>query len=494
MDMEEKIALREEGMVINRELRPEPCFKWRYLVAILGSMGMAIIYGLKVNLHFAIVSMVNHTAVAAMNNDSHHGGGHGDSHGGGHDNISAAAGEEKAETLLDGPFVWSTQEQGLILSSYFVGYFVTQIPGGRMAEIFSGKWVFLVAVLMNTVGTLLTPCLAFLDLKALIAIRVFEGFGGGFTFPAMNVLVAAWSPPTERSTIGSIAFSGASLGTVLSMMSSGVIMTTISWEAVFYIQGTLSLFWCLMWAVLVSDSPSTSRFAKQEEKEYIESSQPKQTPGKKPSVPWLSMLTSVPFITLSVSHFCNNFGWYMLLVELPLFARSGLKVDMTVNTIMSSVPFFANWIFSVVFSKTLDTARAKGWLSTTMARKVSVGFASLLPALCLLGIIFAGDQVAVVVVLTTLAVMFYASMFSGVFSNQADLAPNFAGTLMAVTNMVATIPGFLVPVVVGYLTHGADGLAPWHLVFGMTIGVLIFEFVIFAIFGKGEIQAWNEGK
>ena len=34
-------------------------------------------------------------------------------------------------------------------------------------------------------------------------------------------------------------------------------------------------------------------------------------------------------------------------------------------------------------------------------------------------------------------------MFSGVFSNQADLAPSFAGTLMALTNMLATIPGIL---------------------------------------------------
>ena len=50
---------------------------------------------------------------------------------------------------------------------------------------------------------------------------------------------------------------------------------------------------------------------------------------------------------------------YMLLVELPLFARSGLGMDMNTITIMSSVPFFANWIFSVVYSKSLDTARAK---------------------------------------------------------------------------------------------------------------------------------------
>ena len=49
---------------------------------------------------------------------------------------------------------------------------------------------------------------------------------------------------------------------------------------------------------------------------------------------------------------------YMLLVELPLFARS-LNLDITMITVMSSVPFFANWIFSVVYSKLLDTARAK---------------------------------------------------------------------------------------------------------------------------------------
>ena len=42
-------------------------------MAALASVGLGIIYGLKVNFHVAIVSMVNHTAVG------------GDGHGGGHD-------------------------------------------------------------------------------------------------------------------------------------------------------------------------------------------------------------------------------------------------------------------------------------------------------------------------------------------------------------------------------------------------------------------------
>ena len=83
----------------------------------------------------------------------------------------------------------------------------------------------------------------------------------------------------------------------------------------------------------------------------------------------------------------------------------------------------------------------QGLISTTNARKLSVLISSVVPALSLLAICLVGKNVLAVVILTIIAVMFYGSMFSGVFSNQSDLAPNFAGTLMAVTNMLATIPG-----------------------------------------------------
>jgi ACS family sodium-dependent inorganic phosphate cotransporter len=265
MELEERQQLAGGGYS-SKQLQPEPCLKWRllirfkrfnilllddrYIFAILGSMGMAIIYGLKVNLSVALVAMVNHTGVAAMSADEQGGHGH---HGPPQEDNST----DQGESMLDGPFLWSSKQQGAILSAYFLGYFVTQIPGGRMAELYSGKYVFLVAVLMNTIGTLLSPVLALFDYRALMAIRIFEGFGGGFTFPAMNVLIAAWSPPEERSTMASIAFSGASLGTVVSMMSSGIINTLCGWEFVFYIQGGLSLIWCVLWVICVSDTPAS---------------------------------------------------------------------------------------------------------------------------------------------------------------------------------------------------------------------------------------------
>lgn len=42
----------------------------RYILSVLGSIAMAIIYGLKVNLSVALVAMVNHTAVGHAHEDS----------------------------------------------------------------------------------------------------------------------------------------------------------------------------------------------------------------------------------------------------------------------------------------------------------------------------------------------------------------------------------------------------------------------------------------
>ncbi|POG59204.1 hypothetical protein GLOIN_2v856345 [Rhizophagus irregularis DAOM 181602=DAOM 197198] len=38
-------------------------------------------------------------------------------------------------------FGWSSTTQGLVLSSFFVGYLTTQVLGGALADKFGGKWV-----------------------------------------------------------------------------------------------------------------------------------------------------------------------------------------------------------------------------------------------------------------------------------------------------------------------------------------------------------------
>lgn len=51
-------------------------------------------------------------------------------------------------------------------------------------------------------------------------------------------------------------------------------------------------------------------------------------------------------------------------------------------------------------------------------------------------------------------------MFCGFLSNHIDIAPNYAGTLMAITNTCATLPGIIMPIFVGAVTHG--NVSKWN--------------------------------
>lgn len=74
--------------------------------------------------------------------------------------------------------------------------------------------------------------------------------------------------------------------------------------------------------------------------------------------------------------------------------------------------------------------------------------------ICLIGVSYVGCNRALAVVLMTIGVTCIGGMYCGFLSNHIDIAPNFAGTLVAITNCIATIPGFIVPIFVGKLTHG----------------------------------------
>ena len=63
------------------------------------------------------------------------------------------------------------------------------------------------------------------------------------------------------------------------------------------------------------------------------------------------------------------------------------------------------------------------------------------------------DQIYGAVVLMTLTVAVQGVILAGSGANHLDIAPNYAGVLMGITNTVGTVPGFLGPEVVGLYTQ-----------------------------------------
>lgn len=123
-------------------------------------------------------------------------------------NSTTASIDDDITSAEDGPYIWNEPTQGLILGSYYWGFIVTQIPGGRLAELKGGKWVFWMSVLINIVGTFFTPICTYSGIPYLIMARVIMGLAGGVCMPAMSVLITKWCPELERAYLTGIIYTG----------------------------------------------------------------------------------------------------------------------------------------------------------------------------------------------------------------------------------------------------------------------------------------------
>lgn len=112
-------------------------------------------------------------------------------------------------------FQWSSKEQGLILSSFFYGYILTQFIGGYFGAKIGGSLVFGIGIFATSVLTLITPMAARAGVEVLMAVRIIEGIFEGVTFPCIQDVWSRWCPPEERSRASSIAFAGTYAGTVI---------------------------------------------------------------------------------------------------------------------------------------------------------------------------------------------------------------------------------------------------------------------------------------
>src|SRR5580704_11993593 len=72
---------------------------------------------------------------------------------------------------------------GLILSSFFWGYIGPQMLGGWLADQFGGKRVLVVAVVLWSLGTFLTPPSAAISFDTLLLMRSLLGLGESVHFP-----------------------------------------------------------------------------------------------------------------------------------------------------------------------------------------------------------------------------------------------------------------------------------------------------------------------
>ena len=104
---------------------------------------------------------------------------------------------------------------------------------------------------------------------------------------------------------------------------AAIIISNYSWEWVFYLFGMLGFFWFIFWNKSVTSFPENNKHIPSEELRLIL----KEAPSKEsaPSVPFLKLITNLPFLAIVVATFCNNWTLYTFLSYIPTYVSDPVE-------------------------------------------------------------------------------------------------------------------------------------------------------------------------
>lgn len=147
----------------------------------------------------------------------------------------------------------SPTELGMVLSVFYFGFWLMQLPGGWLADRFGAKSVVIVAIGFWSLFTLLTG-LAW-SLASLLLIRLLFGLGEG-AFPSAAIKNAAENYRIEQKPkITSLLVSSNYVGSMLAPLLIAPLLLHFEWRHTFMLIGTLGIAFVLIYSLTVRNTP-----------------------------------------------------------------------------------------------------------------------------------------------------------------------------------------------------------------------------------------------
>lgn len=360
---------------------------------------------------------------------------------------------------------WTTTLQGAVMSAFFLGYLILQIPAGYLSDRFGGKWVLGLGVIFWSLFTLLTPAAAMLGISALLVCRFLMGVAESVTWPSIYALYSQWIHPDRRASAVGLMNSGIAGGSVIALICTPWLISVWSWQGAFYLYGLLGVVWFIFWVYSAQSRPSPLP-----EWQSTVALAPQLTPAAPPLVaadeqiyPRLTirrMLHSRAVWAIAIAHISINWSLYLILSWFPTFVNREMGVDLQTAGLLALAPTVISLVMAPAAGRLFDRLVAKGYNRRTIRRVMqSVAFAGITLAMLTVTLT---DSLMVSVAVITLSNALGAFSIGGFATNHLDVAPNQAGLLMGVTNTLAAVSSGASVFVSGWIQDVSGG---WDAVF-----------------------------
>ncbi|XP_043276132.1 solute carrier family 17 member 9 [Venturia canescens] len=364
---------------------------------------------------------------------------------------------------------WTKTDSGIILSSFFWGYTVTQVASGYVSDRIGGQKIIWFAALGWSTSTFFLPEVINLfdnvdySVPAVATFRAISGAFQGMHFPSMISLTSQRLHESERASFFSVLISGSALGILLCGSLGSYLLENYNWSLVFQMLGGVSVAWT---AILYYHSLS------------INSSRVwKKSPAN--DLPWKKLWTKPSFWACVIAHACQNNCFFVLLSWMPMFFHDTFPE--VKGWVVNMLPWLS-MLPCTILGKVISEKLINSGYSVTSTRKIiqSFCFVSGIVSLLVLARVqtFQGA-------LWCLTLIIGGSGFhsNAVAVNPSDLAPRHSGSVFGLMNTVGAIPGFVGVYFAGYILHMTHS---WPVVFLYIAAIDTFGWAVYLAFGGGK--------
>ena len=372
-------------------------------------------------------------------------------------------------------FKWDSFFSGIVLSSFWAGYALTQILGGRLADKFGGEKLLAGAITLWSLCTYLTPFVAGNN-QLLLLVRVLLGAGEGLALPSIHSMLQKYVNQSEKSSSASIITAACYLGALVSNILSPLIIARSNWETLFVSFAAIPpIIWLPLWYIFFIKTSNRNSNATTTSAQTTEVA----VAGK---ASLRELLKSPPVWAIIAAQYGQSWGMIGLLSWLPTYYSQKFGVPIASLGSFTALPYLLQMVVAIAAGFTADKLIDSGF-RVIAVRKLFQLVGMLTPALCLGYCSYAQLSAISTAALITAGSAISALTVSSVSCNHFDIAPKNAGTVFGIGNTASCIGGLIAVPVSGFIY---DYTHSWDSVFLLFAAHYVGGALVYTLFASDE--------